>query len=737
VFKTQWILLAVAALALGLAARRTEAGAPKLEIQRATYEATDGAGKADVTDKVKAMLKGGRLVVEVSNDALGGDPANGHVKQLKLEYTLDGKALVLTAREGETIAIPELPPPSPEEALANALAVLKSDAPQADKAGACRLLQRVGTKAAIPALVALLPDAKLSHMALYALEPMPFPEVDDALRAALPSLKGRQLAGVINSLGVRRDPKAVGPIAKFLGDPDRDVAAIAVRAVGTIGTPEAAKVLTAAMATPSVPVADGALRCADALAAAGYKAEALALYELVRTSKAAPFQRAAGVRGIVRTKGAEGAAFLAEQLRSGDYLLFAALIHLVQQELPEKEITQALMAEAQKAAGDKKLLLIQALGWRRDEAALPTLAALASAGDPPMRVAAILALATIGKPAVVPALAKLCEDADTEIAKAAQEALASVPGQEADQAILALLEAKEAPRRVLGIQLANRRRIAGVMPAILKAAKDPDATVRTAAFGALRDLATEADVPALLDLLAAAEAGAEADAALQALLAACRDAAQPDALVARIAEKMAASPAKTKAALLRALGAVGGPAALKAVRTAAADADTDVKRAALRALAEWKDAEAGATLAELARTAANDTDKLLCLRGLLGLAGRQNLPPDQRLALCKQAAALITRDDERKQLLGALGGIQTPEALAEIVPHLDNAATKAEASLAILGIAEKLLQGRQTQANAAKVAGPLEKVVEAAATPELVNRAKALLKRAPAPRVRQ
>ena len=56
---------------------------------------------------------------------------------------------------------------------------------------------------------------------------------------------------------------------------------------------------------------------------------------------------------------------------------------------------------------------------------------------------------------------------------------------------------------------------------------------------------------------------------------------------------------------------------------------------------------------------------------------------------------------------------------------------QAEASLAILGIAEKLLQGRQTQANAAKVAGPLEKVVEAAATPELVNRAKALLKRAP------
>lgn len=733
-FKSKWMLLALAALALGLAARRVEAAAPKLEVQRATYEAIDGAGKADVTDRLKAMVRAGRLVVEVSNDALGGDPANGHVKQLKLEYTLDGKALVLTAREGETIALPELPPPSPEEALANAIAVLKSDAAQKDKADACRMLQRVGTKAAIPALAALLPDEKLSHMARYALEPMPFPEVDEALRAALPSLKGRQLAGVIDSLGVRRDAKAVAPLAKFVGDPDKEVAAIAVRAIGSIGTPEAAKVLTAALANPSVPVADGALRCADALAAAGQKAEAIALYELLRASKAAPFQRAAAVRGIVRARGAEGAAFLAEQIRSGDYLLFAALIHLAQQELPGKEITQALMGEAEKAAGDRKLLLIQALGWRRDETALPVLTAVASAGGQPMRLAAIAALATIGKPAVVPALAKLCEDADAEIAKPAQEALASVPGEEADKAILALLEAKEASRRSLGIQLVNRRRLTGAMPAVLKAAKDADATVRAAAIAALRDLATEADVPALLDLLVAAEAGAEADAALQALLAACRDASQPDACVAKIVERMGVAAAKTRPALLRALGAVGGPAALKAVRAAAGDADNDVKRAAIRALAEWKDAEAGATLAELANTAASDTDKLLCLRGLIGLAGRQNLPPEQRLALCKQAATLIARDDERKLLLGALGGIPTPEALAQIVPHLGNAGTKAEASLAILGIAEKLLQGRQASANAPKVAGPLEKVIEAAASPELVNRAKALLKRGSAPR---
>ena len=46
-------------------------------------------------------------------------------------------------------------------------------------------------------------------MARYALETIPDPSVDDALRDALGKLKGRPLLGVIGSLGVRRDAKAV------------------------------------------------------------------------------------------------------------------------------------------------------------------------------------------------------------------------------------------------------------------------------------------------------------------------------------------------------------------------------------------------------------------------------------------------------------------------------------------------------------------------------------------------
>ena len=128
------------------------------------------------------------------------------------------------------------PSPRPRSQEAKLIAVLKSDAPRKDKADACRELALIGTKDAVAPLAALLGDEKLAHMARYALEPIPDPAVDDALRDALGKLKGRPLVGVIGSIGVRRDAKAVEPLSKLLKDTDPDVAQAAARALGRIGT---------------------------------------------------------------------------------------------------------------------------------------------------------------------------------------------------------------------------------------------------------------------------------------------------------------------------------------------------------------------------------------------------------------------------------------------------------------------------------------------------------------------
>src|SRR5205823_6070982 len=102
------------------------------------------------------------------------------------------------------------------------LDVLKSDskASREQKAAACRQLAWIGDREAVPTLAGLLADEQLSHMARYALEQIADPSAGDALREAAAKLKGKQLAGVLNSLGVRRDKKSVEMLSRFVKDSD-------------------------------------------------------------------------------------------------------------------------------------------------------------------------------------------------------------------------------------------------------------------------------------------------------------------------------------------------------------------------------------------------------------------------------------------------------------------------------------------------------------------------------------
>jgi hypothetical protein len=81
------------------------APAGTLEITRAIYGA-DGGGSADVKDKLVDLIKSGRKSVVAGNDAMGGDPAPGVVKQLRVEFTLNGTPGTVTMDEGDTLLLP-------------------------------------------------------------------------------------------------------------------------------------------------------------------------------------------------------------------------------------------------------------------------------------------------------------------------------------------------------------------------------------------------------------------------------------------------------------------------------------------------------------------------------------------------------------------------------------------------------------------------------------------------------
>lgn len=105
------------------------------------------------------------------------------------------------------------------------------------RAKACQRLAVVGDKSAVPALAALLGEPQLSLYARTALETMPDRSADDALRAALGKVQGKLLAGVINSIGKRRDASAIGALEKLRYNADAEVAGSANAALARIRPP--------------------------------------------------------------------------------------------------------------------------------------------------------------------------------------------------------------------------------------------------------------------------------------------------------------------------------------------------------------------------------------------------------------------------------------------------------------------------------------------------------------------
>lgn len=81
--------------------------ASTLQIRRAIYGVLNDPSKTvDVTERLRSMVQEGRLIVEASN-RLAGDPAPFIVKQLRVDYTINGEERTVIVREGEVLQIPD------------------------------------------------------------------------------------------------------------------------------------------------------------------------------------------------------------------------------------------------------------------------------------------------------------------------------------------------------------------------------------------------------------------------------------------------------------------------------------------------------------------------------------------------------------------------------------------------------------------------------------------------------
>jgi HEAT repeat protein len=606
------------------------------------------------------------------------------------------------------------------------IAVLQSSASLHEKARACQELAIIGSKKAVPVLAALLDDEQLSHYARFGLEPIEDPAVDDALRDALGRLEGRVLIGVVNSIGVRRDARAVGGLQELVRNPDRGAVPEALMALGKIASKDAidtiCEVLKGDSAALRISAADAALAGAERLVAMNKRKDAEKLLDIVRQSDVPEHIRVAATYNAIIIRGSSGLALLIEQLKNGDDALVAIALRAAR-ELTGPEITRKLADQLPKVPPKVQALLIKVLADRKDPGVSESIEALAASDNPEVRAESLRALGKIGSTSAVSVLIEAVR-AGGEEASIALASLRRLKGDGVDEAIVENIRNAQPDAKVKLIDVLSDRDATGAADAVFTLTQSPNNKVRIAAYVAVGKLTGPEDIDRVLSLVGSIEGDTgrkEVERAVVSVVNKIPD--KPTRADTIIAVFKREKNTDARCSFLRILAALADDKSFEVVKSSVEDENEQVKDAAVRAITSWPDSEAMETLLTLFQSTDNQTHRVLALRGYIRLIGQ-----DKDTAAAKKAEILgeiIEQVDtvaEKKNVMGSLASVKHPLALSIVSKYLSDPQVKEEAMLAAMQIAQAIAGARPGEVKAAAW-----KIEESASNEALREKARALL----------
>ncbi len=580
------------------------------------------------------------------------------------------------------------------------IGVLQSDAPKGDKAITCKQLAIYGTEQAVPALAPLLADKELASWARIALEAIPGPAADAALRNALSELEGRLLIGAINSISVRRDARAVNALVQKLGDSNAAVASAAAVALGHIGGEQATKALTQALSSAPVgvrsAVAEGCILCAEWFLAHDRTAKAVKLYDTVRQADLPEQRHLEAIRGAILARESAGVPLLIEQLRSQDSEKLGIGLRTAR-ELPGRDVTEALAGELGRLSSDRRPLLLLAIADRNDSAVLPTVKKAAQSGPKALRITAINILIRLGDVSCVPVLLEAVTEGDVELEAAATETLVRLAGKDVDSDLLTRLPQSQGKLKQVLIELVGQRQIGEALPAVVSSLHDNDAGIRGVAVQTIGIIGQDEQAGDLVKLLQKTGSSSERAGINKALLAVSGRCGAPCIPHLRLLTQ--SRDGELHMIGLHALAVVGGPEPLAAVKTAIKSAEPPVQDEAVRILSTWPnnwpdDDEAGQALLTLVTSAKKMSHQVLGLRGYLQyIRGNKKLSNEQKVAKVKDMRSHIKRPEELRQAIAVLGEAPSASALELLTTLAKDSAVVEEAYSAMVRIAGKDIPG--------------------------------------------
>ncbi len=609
-------------------------------------------------------------------------------------------------------------------AMAKVLAAKATDSsiPQPARVWFVRQLEYIGGAESVPALTQLLngQDAELKECARRALEKNPAPAASDALLAALrQGGDTKWKIGLIQSLGERRDTKAVEIIKPYLND--QEIAGKAAFALAKIGNSDAIKALWEAYDHGNSGAPDALIFAGDRLVQNGEHASAekifMKLYLVAPKDASSARIHGAALVGLAKAAPKEARKHIIAELEGQNPRLQYDAVTAAEFAYGRDKLSAELAPLLPKLSPGAKIYVLQKL----DVSAEPQIISAANDGDQNVQIAALEALERVGTAASVPVLIKAAATPGAT-QKPAAAALARVSGPGADDAIAKLAAQGEPDVRVAAIHALAARNNTSAVPALLKYAAESDQAVSKASCAALSKMASDNEIEPLARLALSGKSP-DAEAALQTVAARAKD---KPAAAKNLAALVPAVDPQQAGFLFETLTVLGGSDAFQAVTNSAASSNEQIKDAAIRALANWPDfAATGPLLSIAADPNATRVHQVLAIQGVVRLVkSSENERAEARLAAANLAMTSATRDEDKKLVLSAFASVPDPKAADAIKPYLSDAKFEKEAALAGVTLAESL---RKTDVTASR--NLAEAVKEANVSQELNRKANALLEK--------
>lgn len=575
------------------------------------------------------------------------------------------------------------------------IAFLRTPAPPYARMAAARGLRLIAGDGAVAPLAAMLKDDKVNDAALYALARIPGAAAENALLQAMTTAVGGIKTSIIAVLGERRDQAAVSALVSLLGKPD--TARASALALGAIGGDAATEALTKAFAgaAPDLkPVLAGTiLQCAEKRLAAKNDAGALSLYESLAADGSLPVPvRKAAALGRISAGGAAAKGTLMTMLGGTDAVQQEAAISKIAGLVAPDDIG-AVCALWPKVPERAQIQLLAVLSGYPAARVRPTVVAAAGSESLPVRLAAFGALAKVGDGTAVPGLVGTATKTKGPEQAAARATLAAISGRDVDEAVVSMLKAK--PSDAVAVELlqtVSERRMFAAKDLIVDALKSPSAPVRTQALKSLRPLGTPTDAPAALDAMLATDDSqeqTEAATTAAALVRKMSNSAQAGSLVTR--RLMQTKEPAAQAKLIEVLPLLGTSDAIPTLRRSIADANPEVRDAAVRALTSWPNSDVREDVFRLARDSRNETHRLLAIRGLIRIVGLDRFrEPAAVVEDLRTVAGFTWRQEEQLLVLGALSQFPCQEGIAFAGTFAAEPGLKAQAEAAIQSIQQRM-----------------------------------------------